>query len=247
MRRIRVAAHVHSEWSYDASWTLPRLARAFSRRGYDAVLMAEHDQGFDPQRWQEYAGACAAASTGTTLLIPGIEYSDADNAVHIPVWGDVPFLGTGSGTLRLLERCQGAGGFAVFAHPWRRQAWRRFEEDWLQYLSAVEIWNRKYDGWRPRPEAVALAQRAAIQPFVALDFHQRRQFFPLALGLDIDGPVSRAAVQHALEAGRFEPLFLSRHALEFTGGVAAKALAALDGARAVAGAAVRRMGRRSAD
>jgi hypothetical protein len=236
MRRIKVAAHVHSEWSYDASWTLPRLAAAFGRRGFDALLMSEHDDGFDPQRWHQYEGACAAASTPATLLVPGIEYADSDNAVHIPVWGDVPFLGSDIGTGALLTRARSEGGFAVFAHPWRRRAWERFDESWLQYLSAVEIWNRKYDGWSARPEAVQLARRHGLDPFVALDFHTRRQFFPLALGVDIEGAVTRDSVQQALHAGRFEPLFMSRSALRFTDGRLARGLAALElGRRQAAG------------
>ena len=63
MRTIRAAAHVHSDWSYDASWPLPDLARAFARRGYDVVLTAEHDRGFDAERWAAYRMTCAAASS----------------------------------------------------------------------------------------------------------------------------------------------------------------------------------------
>ena len=58
MRTMRVAAHVHSEWSYDAEWQLDELVRAFRERRYDAVLMAEHDRGFDDVRWEAYRAAC---------------------------------------------------------------------------------------------------------------------------------------------------------------------------------------------
>jgi hypothetical protein len=230
-RRIKVVAHVHSDWSYDASWPLPRLAAAFSRRGYDAVLMSEHDDGFDPDRWSSYIGACAAASTPSTLLVPGIEYGDADNVVHTPVWGDLPFLGSGIGTGEVLTRARSEGGFAVFAHPWRKQAWLRFDEKWLELLSAVEIWNRKYDGWAPRADAVAVARRSGLAPFVSLDFHQRRQFFPLGLAMEIDGAVTREAVHEALHKGRFEPLAFSTSALRFTEGIPGRALSAMETAR----------------
>ena len=83
MRTIRAAAHVHSDWSYDASWALPDLARAFARRGYDVVLMAEHDRGFDAERWAAYRMTCAAASSDRILLVPGMEYEDADNVVPV--------------------------------------------------------------------------------------------------------------------------------------------------------------------
>lgn len=33
MTRIRVAAHVHSDWSYDGQWSLPKIAAAFGRFG----------------------------------------------------------------------------------------------------------------------------------------------------------------------------------------------------------------------
>jgi len=41
VKEIRVAPHVHSEWSYDAEWPLPELVAAFRERKYDAVLTAE--------------------------------------------------------------------------------------------------------------------------------------------------------------------------------------------------------------
>ena len=87
MTTVRVAAHVHSSWSYDAEWSLEEIARSFRRRRYDVVLMSEHDRGFNQERWIKYQKACAAESTGDILLIPGIEYEDADNVVHTPVWG----------------------------------------------------------------------------------------------------------------------------------------------------------------
>ena len=98
MRRIRVAAHVHSDWSYDGRWSLERIAQVFGLLGYDAVLLAEHDRGFDAARWKALRAGCARASTERTQLVPGIEYSDPTNAVHVPVWGDIPFLGEAVGT-----------------------------------------------------------------------------------------------------------------------------------------------------
>ena len=38
------------------------------------------------------------------LLVPGIEYEDPDNVVHIPVWGDrLPFLGAAQPTNDLTQ------------------------------------------------------------------------------------------------------------------------------------------------
>lgn len=202
MTPLRAAFHIHSEWSYDADWPLDRLAAAFARRGYDVLLMSEHDRGFDQSKWDEYQAACREAS-GPALVVPGIEYSDHDNVVHLPVWGDLPFLGEGLPPLGLLEDVHGHGGTAIFAHPWRRDAWQRYGPEWRRYLRGVEVWNRKYDGVAPCSEAVALADRESLQPLVALDFHTRRQFFPLSVRLEADSSPGLSEVFDALHHGSF--------------------------------------------
>jgi hypothetical protein len=218
MTTVRAAAHVHSEWSYDASWPLEALAEAFARRRYDVVLMAEHDRGFDEERWQAYREACAAAS-GRVLLVPGMEYEDSDNVVHIAVWGeDAPYFGHGRATLETLEDARSASCTAVFAHPWRRDAFTRFRPEWAPLLSAVEIWNRHYDGVAPSREGLRLSREHGLAPFVSLDFHTRRQFFPLAMELEVDGTLTPPAVYAALAAGAFRPAALRVSALRFTRG-----------------------------
>ena len=123
MAPVRVAAHVHSSWSYDAEWSLQDIVNAFRKRRYDVVLMSEHDRSFDQHRWLQYQKACAAASTEDLLLVPGIEYEDADNVVHTPVWGnDVPFLGAGRPTLDLLRLAHAEGAAAEAAEPLQASA-----------------------------------------------------------------------------------------------------------------------------
>lgn len=206
-RRARAAAHVHSAWSDDGSWSLPRIATTFSRLGYDVVLMSEHSRGFTSAKWSDYVAACADASHERVLLVPGIEYGDVDDVVHIPVWGDGPYLGDALPTRKLLAMVGETGGTAMWAHPWRRDAWRRFDPSWLDQLSAIEVWNRKYDGIAPSRAAVRLADREGLRPSVALDFHTRRQLFPLSLYLDVDDPPTVAGVYDALAAGHFAPRF----------------------------------------
>src|SRR3972149_9218864 len=91
--KIAVACHVHSNWSYDGSWPLEKLAPEFSARGYRVLMMTEHDRGFSEQKWRQYREKCAQVCSEKILVVPGIEYSDATNVVHVLTWGDVPFLG----------------------------------------------------------------------------------------------------------------------------------------------------------
>lgn len=240
MRVVRAAAHVHSEWSHDASWSLPDIAAAFARRNYDVVLLSEHSVHFPPSEWDAYLAACAAASTPEVLLVPGIEYNDADNVVHVPVWGDLPFFGERPDIPELLAKVRAEDGVSVLAHPWRAQAWRRYDPAWAPYLTAVEVWNRKYNGVAPDRRAAALARRDGLREFVALDFHTARQFFPLAMALRVDGDrLDLAGVHRALRAGAFEPLAFSRSALRFLAGPALRALELAELARRRTARAVR--------
>jgi hypothetical protein len=244
MISLRAAAHVHSSWSYDAEWSLPEIAAAFRRRRYDVVLMSEHDRSFDDQTWARYQLACADASGAGLLLVPGIEYEDPDGVVHVPVWGDdIPFLGASRPTLDLLRRAQQVSAVAVLAHPWRKDAMRRYRPDWTPLLSAVEIWNRKYDGLAPGPHVSRFADREGIRPFVSLDFHTGRQFFPLAMSVTLTEEPSTASVVEALRAGHFRAEFLGLPALRFTEGAGGAALRALEFARRGVRGPVRRLQR----
>jgi hypothetical protein len=229
MKSVRIAAHVHSSWSYDAEWSLADIARVFRRRRYEVVLMSEHDREFNHQRWAEYQKACEAASTGGILLIPGIEYEDIDNVVHTPVWGDdVPFLGSARPTIDLLQAAQAEGAVAVFAHPWRRNAISRYQPEWAELLSAVEVWNRKYDGVAPHQGSIKFANDEGLAPFVSLDFHTSRQLFPLAMSLSLPEPPTQSSIIEAIRKGLCSAEFLGFSALRFTRGLEGATLHALE-------------------
>lgn len=197
---IKTACHIHSEWSYDGKWSLLNLAEAFGRRGYRVLLMTEHDRGFTDARLLDYCNACAQASTDTVLIVPGIEYSDAENVVHILVWGVPSFLGEGLPTEELLRRVAAADGIAVFAHPSRKDAWKKFSPQWAPHLLGVEFWNRKTDGLAPSRTAPSLLQSSSLIPFVGMDFHTKRQFFPLATEIKMEAPITEAAVFRGLKS-----------------------------------------------
>lgn len=202
---IRAASHIHSEWSYDCSWKLDELVREFSGRGYQVMLMTEHDRGFTQSAWNGYREACRECSSEKMLVIPGIEYSDPQNSVHILTWGDLPFLGESLPTMSVLEAVRKEGGVAVLAHPSRKKGWQRFDAIWSQYLTGIEVWNRKTDGWRPSPDALALIAASGCAPFVGVDFHERRHLFPLAMALDCSLPLSHRVVLDCLRSRQCEP------------------------------------------
>ena len=199
---IKAACHIHSDWSYDGKWPVEKLAMAFKQRGYRVVMMTEHDLGFTEARRLEHREACARASSDEILVVPGIEYSDAKNIVHVLVWGPVPFLGEGVPTAELLKKVAAANGVAVLAHPSRKNAWQCFAPEWSKYLLGVEVWNRKTDGWAPSRDAAPLLKGTSLIEFVGLDFHARNQFFPLAMELDVASKVNEDSVLECLRARR---------------------------------------------
>lgn len=195
-------SHVHSSWSHDGSWSIDTLAVAFEQRGYRVMMTTEHDRGFTDGRLEDYREMCGRFSTSRLFVLPGIEYSDADNRVHVLVWGRIPFLGAGLPTDELLDAVAHHGGVAVLAHAERGGVWKSFNPTWQERLLGIEAWNRKYDGWAPSERGVSLVTRAGRIPFVGLDFHSPRQFLPLGMTLGIDGEVAEDRVIAALRCGR---------------------------------------------
>ncbi|GAA1969422.1 hypothetical protein GCM10009798_32500 [Nocardioides panacihumi] len=242
----RVAVHLHTGWSFDGHWPLERLVRILRRRGYDAMLTAEHSQSLSPEQWERYQEACAALTTPDFLVVPGLEYRDADNVVHVPVWGErMPHLGDRRETGELLADVAGHGGAAVLAHPARRAAWTLVRPEWVPLLSGVEVWNRKYDGLRPSDPGATLARERDLPALASLDFHRRRQLAPLATRIDVDGPLETSTVVTALRAGRVRPEFLGRPVATWTRGAPSVALRGAEEGRRMAAATVRRLRRAS--
>ena len=204
---MKVACHIHSEWSYDASWTLEELARFFSNRGYQALLMTEHDRGFSQQKLDEYRDACATASNDSITLVPGIEYSEPSNTIHILTWGDVPFFGENQDTLSMLQHVKDHNGLSVFAHPSRKSAWKRFDLNWIPLLDGIELWNRKSDGISPSPHSAKLVAETGLAGFYGLDFHRVNQNFPLSLKLK--NPDDRLETSSLLESIRLKEFELN--------------------------------------
>jgi predicted metal-dependent phosphoesterase TrpH len=228
---IRAAVHVHTDWSFDGTWPLAQLAAALRRRGYGAMLTAEHCQSLDEESWRRYRALCAELSSSDFLVLPGVEYRDAANVVHLPTWGDLPHLGDGVDVGDLLSRVRELGGVAVWAHPGRRHAVDAFDPAWLALLGGVEVWNRKYDGWQPNHVAADLAEKHALARFATLDFHRRRQFAPLVTRIEVTGAPSEASVVDAVHAGRVRPEFLRVDVRTWLDGPPAKALSSVDASR----------------
>jgi hypothetical protein len=204
-RTIRVASHVHSAWSDDASWSLARIARVFALAGFDGVLICDHDRSMTEAKRRTIVTECRRLSGPSFILVPGIEYQDPDHMVHIPVYGDVPFLGASPDTTKVLKHAHGGGAVAVMAHPARRDAHMRFNDGWAPYLTGIEVWSRKYDGVTPNLWASETTARLGLTSFASLDFHGPRQLFPLAMEVDVPVLDGFEGIVDAIKLGLCRP------------------------------------------
>lgn len=198
MKTVRMAAHIHSEWSDDASWPLARIRRLLRSLRFDGALMAEHDRELNEDRRRQHVAECRAASTDSFLFVPGVEYQDRDHRFHIPVYGDVPFFKSGASVSQILEFSRSEGGFSVLAHPARRNAIAAYDPTWLGLADGIEVWNRKYDGLKPCLASFEIAVRYKLKPFVSFDFHDLHQLF---LGAMIV-PVHRMGAESVIDGLR---------------------------------------------
>lgn len=181
-RLLRLAPHIHTDGSDDSSWSLSRLVATLRRAGFDGALVCDHDRTMDDDAWLRLQSECHRVGDASGfLLVPGIEYQDAEHVVHLPVFGAAPFYGRSPDIGEVIARARSDGAAPVLAHPARRDAWRRVDPSWARDLAAIEVWNRKYDGLRPHTWALAWAREHRVAMTVALDWHGPRQLFPLAL------------------------------------------------------------------
>jgi hypothetical protein len=202
MRTLKLASHIHSSWSDDATSTLPRLVTTLSRAGFNGALVCDHDRTMTDERWRRAQRECADVSKASGfLLVPGIEYQDPDHVVHLPVFGAVEFYGRSPATSDLLPAAHGDGAATLFAHPARRNAHERFTSSWVSHLSGIEVWNRKYDGIAPNPWALKTAAEFQLNPFASLDYHGPRQLYPLAMRVNSATTILLCDVIAALRLG----------------------------------------------
>lgn len=249
MKDLRLAPHVHSAASDDSDWALDRLAATLRRAGFHGALVCDHDRALDPDSWKALQDACdRVGDTADFLLVPGVEYQDAEHVVHLPVYGRAPFYGRSPHLPDVVHASRADGGAAVFAHPGRRDAWRQLERDWVSEVAAIEVWNRKYDGLQPNTVALAYATAKGITPFAALDWHGPRQLFPLALRVRDPGSgdnKSRSrSVVDAILAREVRTTVLNRDITQWSSGLPARALGRAEEVRKWAAPHIRTVERR---
>lgn len=139
--------HIHSDFSYDGTNSLGKIAQWARDHGLRFVLLTEHDLGFDQEKFEKYQTECKKNS-GEVLLVPGIEYEVIhEGAVtHVGAVG-VPLLLDKSFAEQGLKSLVGAihrhGGLAVLHHP--NNIRKVLTGEIVEMFDLIEVWNTKFD------------------------------------------------------------------------------------------------------
>ncbi len=165
MKRLKVAIHLHTHYSYDSNLSPTKLIDAARRAGIDCLAVTDHDV---------IDGALEAQTLGGARVIIGEEISSADgHLIGLFLKERVPPGLTG------LETCaaiHAQGGLALAPHPFcilcenslQKAVWRLVE-----HLDAVEVYNAQ----NPLPwedaRAARLARRTGLPAYVGMDAHLR--------------------------------------------------------------------------
>lgn len=148
------------------------------------MLLSEHEEtGWTPERYEEYARACAAASTSGAQLVPGIEFSQ--DGFHVLCYGLRSFPPRPSRARDLSKAVHAQGARLCLAHPGKYR-WR-YPSELVDAADAVEVWNSKwiYDGaLGPHPASLRLSQGLGL--FAGQDVHKRKHFS--SLYVETEGP-----------------------------------------------------------
>ena len=199
--------HIHSTWSYDGKYSLEELRTIFKKYNFDGMFTTEHDKGFSRDKWNNYIDICEKLSDENFKIVPGMEYSDPENIIHVQTWGEHEFAGELLPTHEMLEKIKDQNVFIVWGHPELKNGVNTFDFDLINKIDAIEIWNRKADGIKPSKISSKIAEDNGLIKIAALDFHSKKQLFPLYLKIDIKKPLKKNNLIDSLKNDNIEPQF----------------------------------------
>ncbi len=165
MKRIKVAIHLHTHYSYDSNLSPARLIRAAQRIGVDCLAITDHN---------EIDGALEAQAQGGVRVIVGEEISSADgHLLGLFLRERIPPRLSGEETCAAIHA---QGGLAVAPHPFCilcENSLQTAAGRLTEHLDVVEVYNAQ----NPLPwedaRAARFAKRTGLPACVGMDAHLR--------------------------------------------------------------------------
>jgi hypothetical protein len=194
---MRVLLHAHTRWSYDGFLTPAELGAKAARRGFGAVLVSDHVDTLDADRYARLVEECRAVRD--VMMLAGLERSF--DGYHVCAFG-LPEWVDGTDVSEWADAVRAAGGLVSCAHPIRYR--HRVPPSILDAADLVEVWNahRRYNGAMapdPRSWTLLTPRHVAI---ASQDVHRARDMNSVGVVIaDVHAP---EAVVEAIRAGRLE-------------------------------------------
>jgi hypothetical protein len=204
----RGAFHAHSSYSYDGKDSLERLVAALLGRGFQFLLLTEHDDKLRAQDYETIIAESRRLSSAKFLVIPGIEvrcWRREKEQWHIAAVGVRRWIARGS-ISEVVAEIHAVGGLAVLLHPFKYTADIAPED--LDSFDGLEIWNGKFDGfYGPRSSTLRLARRLRSRSrrprlYCGHDLHGVDGIAPLALQMELS-TLEEKEVMQRLRQGEF--------------------------------------------
>jgi hypothetical protein len=192
---MRVLLHAHTHWSYDGFLTAASLGARAARHGFGAVLISDHAETLNADRYARLVAECRAVRD--VMMLPGLERSF--DGYHVCAFGLSEWV-DGSDLSSWADAVRASGGLVSCAHPIRYR--HRVPAAILQAADLVEVWNahRRYNGSvAPDPRSWRLLGPRHV-PIASQDVHRARDMS--TVGVVIADVTTPDAVLGEIRAGR---------------------------------------------
>jgi predicted metal-dependent phosphoesterase TrpH len=171
--------HSHSDFSYDGVKSLREISKWCQERGFDFIILTEHNDDFSLEKFRDFIDQCRQHSAGT-LLVPGIEYEFIinDKVVHIGAVGLNKYFDINENPRSLesiLDEIRTSGGISILHHPHR--ILDVLSERVLCKFDFIEAWNVVHDiRYSPNKKVIEKAEQAGFkgQYLASRDIHYFR-------------------------------------------------------------------------
>jgi len=205
--RIRVAIHLHTNYSHDSNVSPRQLVEAAAAEALDCIAITDHD---------EIDGAVEAAAVGAVQVIIGQEVSTRDG--HLIGLFLRERVRPGLSALDTVDRIRAQGGVVLAPHPYCAlcdSSLGRSIDAIAHELDGVEVCNSQNPlPWQDRA-AARFARAHGLNAYVGADGHLRGRVAPgYQVMRPFRGPADfvAALAEAELHAGRFGPWYLARMA-----------------------------------
>ena len=209
VKRIRLAIHLHTHYSWDSNVSPATLLAAAGRLGVDCVAITDHN---------DIDGALEAQARGDLRVIVGEEITTADG--HLIGLFLRRRISPGMTAEETCDQIRAQGGVVLAPHPFSTLAasslkdavWRLRDR-----LDAVEVFNAQNPLSWEDAQAATFARQSGLPGYVGMDAHLRWLPATYQSMPDFDGPdgfresLRQAEFSTARVGLRYSATMLLRH------------------------------------